>query len=63
MTSSQTQTPRLHVDPDATLRSIMEGTATAKGDHFFRSLVQYLAVSLNVKRPSSPSSTLIGQRC
>ena len=33
MASSQTQTPRLHVDPDATLRSIMEGTATAKGDH------------------------------
>lgn len=49
MTSSQTQTPRLNVDPDATLRSIMEGTATAKGDHFFRSLVQYLAISLNVK--------------
>lgn len=27
----------------------MEGTGTARGDHFFRSLVQYLAVSLNVK--------------
>lgn len=36
-------------DPDATLRSIMEGTAGAKGDHFFRSLVQYLAISLKVK--------------
>ena len=36
-------------DPDATLRSIMEGTAGAKGDHFFRSLVQYLAASLKVK--------------
>ncbi|MCA9115340.1 MAG: sigma 54-interacting transcriptional regulator [Planctomycetaceae bacterium] len=34
---------------DATLRSIMQGTATARGEHFFRSLVQYLAVSLNVK--------------
>jgi formate hydrogenlyase transcriptional activator len=49
MTSPQTQAPGSQVDPDATLRSIMEGTATAKGDHFFRSLVQYLAVSLNVK--------------
>lgn len=36
-------------DPDATLRSIMEGTAGANGDHFFRSLVQYLAASLKVK--------------
>jgi transcriptional regulator with GAF, ATPase, and Fis domain len=36
-------------DPDATLRSIMEGTASASGEHFFRSLVQYLAASLNVK--------------
>ena len=36
-------------DPDATLRSIMEGTAGAEGEHFFRSLVQYLAVSLKVK--------------
>jgi transcriptional regulator with GAF, ATPase, and Fis domain len=36
-------------DPDATLRSIMEGTAGASGEHFFRSLVQYLAVSLRVK--------------
>ena len=36
-------------DPDATLRSIMEGTAGASGEHFFRSLVQYLAVSLDVK--------------
>ncbi len=43
--------PELHVppDPDATLRSIMEGTAGARGDHFFQSLVQYLAVSLRVK--------------
>ena len=31
-----------------TLRSIVEGTASAKGEHFFDSLVQYLAVSLNV---------------
>jgi len=36
-------------DTDATLRSIMEGTAGSQGEHFFRSLVQYLAVSLNVK--------------
>ena len=36
-------------DPDATLRSIMERTANASDEHFFRSLVQYLAVSLNVK--------------
>ena len=36
-------------DPDTTLRSIMEGTAGASGEHFYRSLVQYLAVSLNVK--------------
>ncbi len=35
--------------PNATLRSIMEGTAGAKGDHFFLSLVQYLAASLKVK--------------
>ena len=34
---------------DPTLRSILEGTATERGEHFFRSLVQYLAVSLNVK--------------
>lgn len=38
-----------HVEPDTTLRSIMEGTAGARGDHFFRSLVQYLAISLKVK--------------
>ncbi|MEW4490944.1 sigma 54-interacting transcriptional regulator [Thalassoglobus sp. JC818] len=37
------------IDTDATLRSIMEGTAGARGDHFFRSLVQYLAISLKVK--------------
>lgn len=36
-------------DANTTLRSIMEGTAGASGEHFFRSLVQYLAVSLNVK--------------
>ena len=34
---------------DSTLRSIMEGTASARGEHFFRSLVQYLAISLNAK--------------
>jgi transcriptional regulator with GAF, ATPase, and Fis domain len=34
---------------DATLRSIMEGTAGSRGDEFFQSLVQYLAISLNVK--------------
>lgn len=34
---------------DATLRSIMEGTAGAQGEHFFRSLVQYLAASLEAK--------------
>lgn len=49
MPASQTTTIAHLGDPDATLRSIMEGTATAKGDHFFRSLVQYLAASLNVK--------------
>lgn len=32
-----------------TLKSIVEGTASARGEHFFDSLVQYLAVSLNVK--------------
>jgi transcriptional regulator with GAF, ATPase, and Fis domain len=37
------------VDSDATLRAIMEGTAGAQGDHFFRSLVQYLAISLGVR--------------
>jgi transcriptional regulator with GAF, ATPase, and Fis domain len=36
-------------DPNATLRSIREGTTGAGGEQFFRSLVQYLAVSLNVK--------------
>lgn len=35
--------------PDATLRSIMEGTAQTQGEDFFRSLVQYVAVSLGVK--------------
>ena len=34
---------------DATLRSIVEGTASARGEHLFRSLVQYLAISLNAK--------------
>lgn len=34
---------------DATLRSIMEGTAGAQGEHFFQSLVQYLAASLGAK--------------
>jgi transcriptional regulator with GAF, ATPase, and Fis domain len=34
---------------DATLRSIMDGTAAARGEHFFRSLVQYLAISLHAK--------------
>lgn len=34
---------------DGTLRSIVQGTATEQGEHFFESLVQYLAVSLNVK--------------
>ena len=34
---------------DATLRSIMQGTAGSRGEHFFSSLVQYLAVSLDVK--------------
>ena len=33
---------------DVTLRTIMEGTATARGENFFRSLVQYLAISLKV---------------
>jgi transcriptional regulator with GAF, ATPase, and Fis domain len=43
----QTNTPA--AEPDTTLRSIMEGTARAQGEDFFRSLVQYLAVSLDVK--------------
>lgn len=47
--SSTAESKPRRTDPDATLRSIMEGTAGAKGDHFFRSLVQYLAASLNVK--------------
>lgn len=34
---------------DATLRSIMEGTASARGDHFFHALVRYLAASLGVR--------------
>lgn len=34
---------------ETTLRSIMEGTASARGEHFFRTLVQYLAVSLRAK--------------
>lgn len=34
---------------DATLRSIMEGTARGQGEEFFRSLVQYLAISLGAK--------------
>ena len=33
---------------DVTLRTIMEGTGTARGENFFRSLVQYLAISLKV---------------
>lgn len=41
--------PRSVVDSDTTLRSIMEGTASASGEHFFRSLVQYLATSLKAK--------------
>ncbi len=38
-----------NADLDTTLRSIMEGTAGASGDRFFRSLVQYLAISLGAK--------------
>lgn len=34
---------------NTTLRSIMEGTAGVHGDRFFESLVQYLAISLDVK--------------
>ncbi|QDT96504.1 sigma 54-interacting transcriptional regulator [Gimesia aquarii] len=34
---------------DGTLLSIVQGTASERGEHFFESLVQYLAVSLNVK--------------
>ena len=49
MNGSATTKSKLQPDSDATLRSIMEGTAGAQGEHFFRSLVQYLAVSLNVK--------------
>ncbi len=37
------------LDSSATLRSIMEGTAGTDGQHFFRSLVQYLAIALRVK--------------
>ena len=40
-----TESPR----SDATLRSIMEGTAGERGEQFFRSLVQYLAISLQAK--------------
>ena len=49
MTISAVKKSNSHPDSDATLRSIMEGTAGAQGEHFFRSLVQYLAASLNVK--------------
>lgn len=49
MTDTLRTQPMIQPDSDATLRSIMEGTAGAQGEHFFRSLVQYLAVSLNVK--------------
>jgi transcriptional regulator with GAF, ATPase, and Fis domain len=53
MDSSESERPMPRqpksADPDATLRSIKEGTAGASGELFFRSLVQYLAVSLNVK--------------
>lgn len=41
--------PQQDFDSHATLRSIMEGTARADGEHFFRSLVQYLAIALRVK--------------
>ncbi|QDU07739.1 sigma 54-interacting transcriptional regulator [Gimesia aquarii] len=34
---------------DGTLLSIVQGTASERGEHFFESLVQYLAVSLKVK--------------
>ena len=37
------------LDSSATLRSIMEGTAGGDGEYFFRSLVQYLAISLRAK--------------
>lgn len=37
------------VEADTTLQTIMEGTARAQGEDFFRSLVQYVAASLNVK--------------
>ena len=49
MTISTATKTKPEPDSDATLRSIMEGTSKAQGEHFFRSLVQYLAVSLNVK--------------
>jgi len=49
MTISAVTKSNSYPDSDATLRSIMEGTAGAQGEHFFRSLVQYLAASLNVK--------------
>lgn len=39
----------LGASTDATLRSIVEGTAACRGEHFFRSMVQYLALSLHVK--------------
>lgn len=41
--------PPTDSDSDATLRSIMEGTSGSNGEHFFRALVQYLAISLRVK--------------
>jgi len=49
MTKTETPQPMDKSASDATLRSIMEGTAEVQGEHFFRSLVQYLAVSLEVK--------------
>ncbi|MCA9077608.1 MAG: sigma 54-interacting transcriptional regulator [Planctomycetaceae bacterium] len=45
MQNPQAQEPAL----ETTLRSIVEGTAAARGEPFFRSLVQYLAASLDAK--------------
>ena len=47
--SQKTQDPSHGQSVERTLHSIMQGTATAQGEVFFRSLVQYLAVSLQAK--------------
>ncbi|MCG8652971.1 MAG: sigma 54-interacting transcriptional regulator, partial [Pirellulales bacterium] len=48
MNQTETEVPAVGTGLATTLRSIVEGTASTKGEHFFDALVQYLAVALNV---------------